>query len=102
MALTKRITNRARLEEVARGVIADATDKLLEVGLDEHKVGQYAFPTPGVTKSTLGSTWACNVFQKLNSWSAYLDNGDTQGTFCLFGAPRRFASPFEKLQQKKG
>lgn len=37
-ALTKRITNRARLEEVARCVIASSTDKLFEVGLDEHKV----------------------------------------------------------------
>lgn len=37
-ALTKRITNRARLEEVARRVIANSTDKLFEVGLDEHKV----------------------------------------------------------------
>lgn len=37
-ALTKRITNRARLEEVARCVIANSTDKLFEVGLDEHKV----------------------------------------------------------------
>ncbi len=40
VALTKRITNRARLEEVARSVIADATDKLLEVGLDEHRVSR--------------------------------------------------------------
>lgn len=38
VALTKRITNRARLDEVARHVIADATDKLLEVGMDEHEV----------------------------------------------------------------
>ncbi|DBA90758.1 TPA: DNA replication endonuclease-helicase Dna2, variant 2 [Trebouxia sp. C0004] len=37
VALTKRITSRARLEGVARAVIAAATDKLLEVGLDEHK-----------------------------------------------------------------
>lgn len=37
-ALTKRITNRARLEAVARQVIASSTDKLFEVGLDEHKV----------------------------------------------------------------
>ncbi|KAL0046566.1 hypothetical protein WJX82_003944 [Trebouxia sp. C0006] len=37
VALTKRITSRARLEDVARAVIAAATDKLLEVGLDEHK-----------------------------------------------------------------
>jgi hypothetical protein len=38
VALTKHITSRARLEDVARAVIAAATDKLLEVGLDEHKV----------------------------------------------------------------
>lgn len=38
VALTKRITSKARLEEVARCVIAAATDKLLEVGLDEHQV----------------------------------------------------------------
>lgn len=37
-ALTKRITNKARLEEVARCVIARSTDKLFEVGLNEHKV----------------------------------------------------------------
>lgn len=37
-ALTKRITNKMRLEEVARCVIARSTDKLFEVGLDEHKV----------------------------------------------------------------
>ena len=37
-ALTSRITNRARLEEVARQVVANSTDKLLEVGLDERMV----------------------------------------------------------------
>lgn len=42
-ALTNRITNRARLEEVARCVIANSTDKLFEVGLDEHKVSFAAY-----------------------------------------------------------
>lgn len=37
-ALTKRITNRASLEEVARRCIANSTDKLFEVGLNEQKV----------------------------------------------------------------
>ena len=37
-ALTNRITSRARLEEVGRCVIAANTDKLFEVGLDEHMV----------------------------------------------------------------
>lgn len=41
-ALTHRITNRARLEEVARQVVANSTDKLLEVGLDERMVCQTA------------------------------------------------------------
>ena len=39
-ALTNRITSRARLEEVGRCVIAANTDKLFEVGLDEHMVRQ--------------------------------------------------------------
>ena len=46
VALTKRITSKARLEEVARCVIAAATDKLLEVGLDEHQVSAITNPHP--------------------------------------------------------
>ena len=61
-ALTKRITNKARLEEVACQVIASSTDKLFEVGLDEHKVTLLlrltAFPTLPVlhTDSRLADT----------------------------------------------
>lgn len=38
-ALAGRISNRARLEEVARQIVANSTDKLLEVDMDERMVG---------------------------------------------------------------
>lgn len=38
VALTKRITSRAKLEEVGCSLVASNTEKLFEVGLDEHMV----------------------------------------------------------------
>ena len=51
VALTKRITSKARLEEVARCVIAAATDKLLEVGMDEHQVSAIPNLHPALVSS---------------------------------------------------
>ena len=52
-ALTKRITNKARLEEVARQAISSSTDKLFEVGIDEHKVWFAAVSYVTLTSPTL-------------------------------------------------